>query len=456
MMSSENASLGWFELLPLHLQKLETALTEPRYMVTLVGQGKRFMIAPKLADVIVQLQQKKCPEEAAQNLSLLWQQEVVPEVLRQIIEQQMLPSGMVYPAGQEPPVPISSAELKARNRRPLFERLLVGQFRWRMMPPDLVRRVCMPLTIFYGLFSALLAGLLIIATRWLLYTTVDRHFIGQVMSEFTPNEYLLSLLLLIIVVFIHEFGHASAQLRFGLPAGGIGFQLYHYIPAFFANVDASWRLKPTSRMVVDIGGIYFQSVAGSLLFLVYLQTHFLPILTTVVASDVLSVVALNPFLRFDGYWLVADALAVPNLNNLSKKLWAQLRRRFLRQAVATSDVPPISRTRAIFVLLYGLMRNSFWCLLMAVLALRAERVLVGVWATLSRLSALELEGLKTGNAALALASLIRLVLFILLVLTLSTVAAGLVLKFARWCRILWGKAWRSRVEATLSSMHQAS
>lgn len=455
-MSTESGSLGWFELPPLKLERMETALTEPRYMVTLLGRGKRFMIAPKLADVITQLQQEKSLADAARNLSLLWQQEVAPEVLCSIIEQQMIPRGMAAPAGQAPATRMSRAQLRAHHREPLIERALRGQFRWRLMPRNLVSAICSPLTIFYEPFSVLLAVLMVIATRWLLYASVDRHFIRQVMIEFTPNEYLLSLVLLIVVVLIHEFGHASAQLRFGLPAGGIGFQLYHYIPAFFANVDASWRLKPSRRMVVDIGGIYFQSIAGSVLFLIYLKTHFLPILTTVVASDFLSFIALNPFLRFDGYWLVADALAVPNLHGLSKKLWAQYRRQLLGRGLEGLDIPPLSRTRAITVAAYGLMRNCFWCVLVAYLILRTQRVFASVWATLSSLSALGLEGLKTGNPSLIVASLIRLVLFILMLLTLSTLLAGIALSLWRLCRSSLGKVWQRRAKATVSSMSQGS
>src|SRR5829696_2090179 len=148
----ENTVNDWFELPPLRVQRLETSLTEPRFMVTLLGQGKRFMIAPKLADVLAQLQQKKSPEEAAQNLSLLWQQEVSPEVLRQIIEQQVVPKGIAYRAGHVPTVRIANAELSRLNRKPLYERLVTGIFRWRLMPAPVVGKISAPLTIFYSLF----------------------------------------------------------------------------------------------------------------------------------------------------------------------------------------------------------------------------------------------------------------------------------------------------------------
>lgn len=434
----ETTVTGWFELPPLRLQKLDTALTEPRFMVTLVGQGKRFMIAPKLADVLGQLQQKKSPEEAAQNLSLLWDQEVSPDVLRQIIEQQVLPKGMAYPAGQVPAVKkITRAELLRQKREPLYERVISGTFRWRLMPPRVVGKIASPLTIFYSLFSVVLATLLIVATRWTLYSTVDRHFVRQLLLELKPTEYLLSLALLIIVILIHEFGHASAQVRFRLPPGAIGFQFYHYIPAFFANVDASWRLKPHQRMVVDIGGIYFQGIAGSLLFLVYLQTQSLPVLSAVLASDVLTIVALNPFLRFDGYWLVADALAVPNLNSLSKKLWGQIISRVRGRKAQSSPVAPLGRRRKVLVLLYGLLRNAFWLLLITFLIWKMPRFFHSAWKNVPVLSMLELEGLRTGNIPLIAASLIRFTLFALMALTLGTLPAKVILKFVKW---LWSKA----------------
>lgn len=452
----ENTVNAWFELPPLHLQKLETALTEPRFMVTLIGQGKRFMIAPKLADVLVQLQQKKSPEEAAQNLSLLWQQEVSPEVLRSIIEQQVVPKGMAYRAGQVPRIKIVNAELLRQNQKPLYERLVTGIFRWRLMSARLVGKISSPLTIFYSLFSIILATILILATRWALYSSIDGHFVRQLLLEFTPTEYLLSLGLLIVVILIHEFGHASAQVRFGLPPGAIGFQLFHYIPAFFANVDASWRLKPRQRMVVDIGGIYFQSIAGSVLFLIYLKTQSLPVLSAVLASDVLSVVALNPFLRFDGYWLVADALAVPNLNSLSKKLWSQIFSRMRGREVHSSQAAPLSRMRRILVLWYGLLRHAFWLLLVTFLVLKVPAFVLSASKIIPRLSLLELEGLRTANIPLIAASLIRFVLFTLMALAFGTLLGTLILKFVKWLGGSFGKSSPPQTGETLNSVGRAS
>lgn len=432
-MSTEDTSLNYFELPPLRLERLQSALTEARYMVTLVGEGKRLMVAPKLADIIIQLKRGVSLDDAARELSFKWGQEVDAEVLRRVIEQQMLPRGIAYPAGQAP-ASAADARLRAvKKPGPLAERVLNGQFRWRLLSPKLVGKICSPLTFGYERLSVLLALLLIVATRWLLYTTFDGRFLRQVMTDFTPNEYLLSLALLVTLVLVHEFGHASAQLRYDLPTGGIGFQFYHYLPAFFANVDASWRLNPARRVVVDVGGIYFQAVAGSLLFLVYLQTNSLPVLTSVVTSDILILVALNPFLRFDGYWLVADALAVPNLHALSSKLLAQYWAR-LRGVAPAQRVPALKGVRGVVVVGYGLLRRGFWLVLTLWLVLRARNVLNGAWGVLSGLWGREMEGLRALDLSLAVASLIRLALFSLLLLTLGTLLARVVLEAAKFCR----------------------
>ncbi|MEA2175419.1 MAG: putative peptide zinc metalloprotease protein [Blastocatellia bacterium] len=425
-MIAEESLARPFVLPQLRLDRLETSLNEPRYMVTLVGQGRRLIIAPKLADLIEQLQQGKSLEEAASALSLLWNQEVSAESLRVIIERQMFTQGLAYPEGHKLPQTMTAAEAQKVTQQPLTERLLTGQFAWRLLKGRHVGKICGPLTALYSPLSVLLALAFILSTRWLLYSTIDRSFLYQLVMQFNPAEYLVNLCLLIVVIMIHEFGHASAQMRFGLPAGGIGFQLYHYIPAFFTNVSASWRLKPRQRVVVDLGGIYFQSLASSILYLLYLETHYLPFMLAVLVSDVLCLVSINPFLRFDGYWLLTDALAVPNLQKISTRVlghcWGKLIGR------ETQALPPqLSRWRAIIVGVYAILKNCFWAYLVFFIIKRARMVYGTAATTIEKFLAESLTGLRTGDVLLLTASVFRLVLFVLLLLTVSL----LVLNMAR-------------------------
>lgn len=422
----ESAITCPFILPQLKLDRIETALTEPRYMVTLVGQGRRLMIAPKLADLIVQLQQEKSLEEAAATLSELWGKEVNAEMLRLIIEQQMVRQGLAYPARLD--ASTQAADLRRKGeaaRQPLRERLLKGHFSRRLLKGKHVGKICTPLTILYEPFSVLMALVLIVATRWVFYSTMDRHFIQQTLTQFNAAEYLTNIGLLLVVILIHEFGHAAAQLRFGVPTGGIGFQLYYYIPAFYTNVSASWALKPKHRVVVDAGGIYFQSIAASILCLVYMQTGSLAFLTAAVASDMLCLVSINPFLRFDGYWLLSDALAVPNLQKHSvgalKHCW-----RRLTGGPAASEMRLLSSWRMAALAVYAVLQNCFWVVLVFLIGLKARMIIMTSAATLSKFAARALEGVRAGDVQLILASVLQLLLFVLLLMTVSLLVGRLI------------------------------
>jgi putative peptide zinc metalloprotease protein len=422
-MSSVDTNSQAFLLPRLRVDRLETAMLEPRYVVTLEDRGKRFMIAPKLADLIMQLQQGKSLREAAEALSVLWREEVSAEGLREVIARQMVPKGLAqYKSESAPPAP------EAGRGGGIYQKVLHGQFYWQLLNRRVVGKVCSPLRSLFDPFSVALALVLIVASRWSLYGSIDWHFYKQMVTQFTPNEYLLSLALLVVVVLIHELGHAAAQMRYGLRVGGIGFQLYHYIPALFANVDGSWSLSPRRRAVVDAGGIYFQSVVASLLYLLYLNTGEMTLLAVVVVSDTLCLFTLNPFLKFDGYWLLADALALPNMQKLSDRFLKFHLRRLFGRGVRGAGLPDIGRGREIGVTVYALLRRAFALLLASLIVFNAADIYSKASATLSGFAAQCWRGLSSADAALTASGLIRLTLFVLLLLTISSLLGSVLLK----------------------------
>ncbi|HST23904.1 MAG TPA: hypothetical protein VLR90_22545 [Blastocatellia bacterium] len=416
-MSTEDEISYPFSLPPLKIDRLDVALSEPRYMVTLLGPGERMIISPKLADLITELKQDKPIDEIARDLSEYWGKQVSSDDLRFIVEQQMIPCGLAYTRGKAPATAKIASENVTVTKVSLPRRLIDGRFQWRLMSNKLVGKICSPLAVFYEPFSVILALVLILTSRYLLYRDFDNHFFHQVVGRSTPVEYLVSLALLISVVLFHEFGHAAAQVQFGLRTGQIGFQFYHYIPAFFANVSNSWKLKPGQRIVVDIGGIYFQSIAASILYLIYLKTDYIPLLATVIASDTLCIISINPFLRFDGYWLLTDALAVPNLREFSEKLLGRFTARLFKQPV-NNNLPKVSRTRAVILVVYAVVRNCFWLLLTFFIIKQASHIHVAASALLSHFFSLMLKGIEFSDWALFFSSLIRSILSIFLLLTM--------------------------------------
>jgi putative peptide zinc metalloprotease protein len=147
----------------------------------------------------------------------------------------------------------------------------------------------------------------------------------------SPPNFWWGYALTLLVLVAHELGHAAACARFGAAPGHIGAAVYFIYPAFYSDVSAAWELTRWQRVVVDLGGVYFQLVATAALVCVYFSSGWEPLNAAVWFSLASCAFTLNPILRFDGYWLVADALGVLNLRKqpirIVRWLWAMLRRR---------------------------------------------------------------------------------------------------------------------------------
>jgi putative peptide zinc metalloprotease protein len=432
-----------FHLLKMILRPMDVRLSEKRYLVFVPERKKRLMIGEKLGDAIVELQRGRSIEEAAHALSESWKAAVTPEQLRAIIAEHLVPRGLAFPEGERP---CATAVASPRPRAPFYVRLLRGLFRWPLINQRRVNKICAPMTVAYEPFSVVAAVVLIVSTRVMLYRGMTATYYLQWISKLTPVEYLAGIGLVIAVVLIHEFGHAAAQVLFGLKPGPIGLQLYFYIPALFADVSGSWGLKPRQRIVVDVGGVYFQCIAASLLYLLYTGTHFAPLKTAAVASDALCLISLNPFLKFDGYWMLGDVLAVPNLRDLSRKVLVEYVSRLLGRRVGRRPVP-VSIARKVILALYALLKNCFWLALVSFIVRGSIPLWANAWGNVSNFLQQALRGFQTLDPALLLASVLRLSLLILLLLTTCClfgnllVAAGkLAVAFAQRCRSLRGSA----------------
>jgi putative peptide zinc metalloprotease protein len=194
---------------------------------------------------------------------------------------------------------------------------------------------------------------------------------------------------------------------------------------------------------VDLGGVYFQSIAASLVCLIYLKTDFIPCLVVVIASDALCLFSINPLLKFDGYWLLTDILAVPNLQEYSERVMRNLVKGLFGRRPGSLAVG-VKPHQALLLAAYAVIRNAFWLVLAVVVVLTSTRVYAGASATLSSLFSAFVEGINVSDWALAASSAIRATLFVLLLLTMISLLFGVGLKLARLGRMAAGKirVWR--------------
>jgi putative peptide zinc metalloprotease protein len=140
------------------------------------------------------------------------------------------------------------------------------------------------------------------------------------LTDFTGSTFSTVMLLSLLGAFIHETGHASALVSNGCKQTEIGFGIYLFYPVLYTDVSEAWKLSRHRRALIDIGGIYFQSVFQLLLLTLFLFNGSPILIYFFLFNDLIMFRTMNPFLRMDGYWLVADLFGIFNLREQSTKL----------------------------------------------------------------------------------------------------------------------------------------
>jgi putative peptide zinc metalloprotease protein len=190
---------------------------------------------------------------------------------------------------------------------------------WDLVPASLVRHWAAGLRWLYGTAPAAITLAAIAAAHIALYS---QHF-DTFHLRLPHGSPLIILFLSLFSILAHEMGHATALARYGAAPGKIGFGLYLLMPTFFADVSEVWRLPRKGRLVVDLGGVYFQQAVFIVFAILALQFSSLELAAPCYAIDTMTLVALNPVFRFDGYWLLADWLELPKLHSDAVRLLKQ-------------------------------------------------------------------------------------------------------------------------------------
>lgn len=156
-----------------------------------------------------------------------------------------------------------------------------------------------------------------------------------------------------ISVTFHEFGHASSAKYFGAKHGGIGGGFYLFSPVYFADVSDIWKLSRFKRIIVNISGMYFESIMASIYIIIGLvfNIQMLVIIGTFIFLH--SLWNLNPFLRNDGYWVLSDGLNYPNLSKNSLLLLKDFVLFFFKKANFSFTL------KNVFLVLYAFVNQSF-------------------------------------------------------------------------------------------------
>lgn len=176
------------------------------------------------------------------------------------------------------------------------------------------------------------------------------------------NIYMVAGLIVFMLLssFFHELGHASACKYFGVRHGGIGFGLYLNFPVLYTDVTEVWKLNRIQRCVVNMAGVYFQCylLIGLLVAFLFTGNEILRYLILIINLGFL--MTLNPFFKFDGYWIASDLLGVPNLRDRSKELLGYWYKRMRKLPITQEPYLLKIRPAAKYgLLIYSIVVNLF-------------------------------------------------------------------------------------------------
>ncbi len=167
-----------------------------------------------------------------------------------------------------------------------------------------------PALIFFALLA--LSGLFLVTRQW-------DSFLASFLYFFSWQGLVAYGIGLFAIKVLHELGHAYTATRFGCRVPSMGVSFLVMMPVLYTDTSGAWRLTSRKqRLMIDCAGVAVElMVAGvATMAWVFLPDGMVRSVAFILATTswLMSLaINLNPFMRFDGYYLLSDWLGVPNL-----------------------------------------------------------------------------------------------------------------------------------------------
>ena len=232
-------------------------------------------------------------------------------------------------------------------------------------------------------------GAALAASHW---TDLTENVVDRVLA---PQNLLLLWIVYPIVKALHELGHAYATKHWGGEVHEIGIMLLVLTPVPYVDASAAWGFRDKGkRMAVGAAGIAVELFLGALALFVWLNVESGAV--RAVAYNVMLISGIstllfngNPLLRFDGYYVLADAVEIPNLGQRANRYLGYVAQRYLF-GLRDAESPAHSRGERIWMVVYGLASFAYRVFIMFVIILFIAGkfftigVLLAIWAVVTQ------------------------------------------------------------------------
>jgi putative peptide zinc metalloprotease protein len=125
---------------------------------------------------------------------------------------------------------------------------------------------------------------------------------------------------------LHEFGHGLSCKHFGGECHQMGVMLLVFSPALYCDVSDAWMMRNKwHRIIIGAAGMYVETVLSAVAIFVWWNTsagllHYLCLNVFFVSTVSTVIFNANPLMRYDGYFMLADFLEIPNLRPKADKM----------------------------------------------------------------------------------------------------------------------------------------
>ncbi len=261
------------------------------------------------------------------------------------------------------------------------------------------------------------------------------------------------------VKIIHEFGHGLTAKHYGGEVHEMGILFLVLTPALYCDVTDSWLLpNKWKRIWISAAGIYVECFLASIATFVWWYStpgllNSLAMATMFICSVNTIMFNANPLLRYDGYYVMADWLEIPNLRIKSNQFFSYL----IQEKVLGLEIPVQSylpRSRRILFVTYAFASYIYrWFVTFAILWFMSQILKPYKLESVSYLLALgslvpllgmpiyqigkfvttpgRLRKMKKGRTAAFVGTLVVIVGLILLIPTPLRVQGSMVLKLSK-------------------------
>ncbi len=211
--------------------------------------------------------------------------------------------------------------------------------------------------------SALRVSALFMAVSWLfmlLHVQEAAQQLPSLEAYLTPANLIWMIVIACGLKILHELGHGLACTHYGGQCHEMGIMLLAFMPALYCDVSDAWMIQSRwQRAMIAAAGMWIEMLAATLCAWLWWASE--PGLLQAICFNAMLIGTVstllingNPLLRYDGYFLLADLLDLPNMWSLSRlKLMQQFDRFFYsRPTLIHADQPqPVPAALGVYAVL---------------------------------------------------------------------------------------------------------